>query len=107
MKDYPYYLIAAGLLILVSVGKTLDKFIKKEAVGKLGVVSSLVFSLIGGTLAGMLSSVYIETVQIQWVFIAGGAWMGERVLDAIATSIESKIDLIFKKKNHGNDEEKE
>ena len=90
------FLIALGVLLLVASGKAIDKFVKNEAIGKLGLVSSFIFSIIGGTLAGMLSTVYIETLQIQWVFIAGGAWMGERLLDAIATSVESKIDAIFK-----------
>lgn len=100
-------MIAGGLLVLVAIGKTLKKYAKKEAVGKIGIFSSLIFSLIGGILSGMLSSVYIDTLQIQWVFIAGGAWMGERLLDAVASSIESKIDLIFNKNEKSKNENKE
>ena len=47
----------------------------------------------------MVASVYIETIQIQWICIAGGSWMGERILEAIADALEDKIDLIFKNKD--------
>lgn len=103
MKDWEYYLIAGSFLILTAVGKTLDKMRKKEITERLGVISSLIFSLIGGSIAGMIATVYIETVQIQWIFIAGGSWMGERILETIADALEDKIDLIFKSKNDGNE----
>ena len=105
MKDYWYYIIGSGLILLVSAGKAIDRFYKDRTIGKIGVISSLVFSLIGGVLAGLLSTVYIEVVQLQWVFIAGGAWMGERILQAIGALVESKIDLIFKSNQNDKQDE--
>ena len=99
MKDWEYYTVAASFLVLTAVGKTLDKLRKKEITERLGVISSLIFSVIGGSIAGMVASVYIETIQIQWICIAGGSWMGERILEAIADALEDKIDLIFKNKD--------
>lgn len=99
MKNWEYYSIAGAFLILTAVGKTLDKLRKKEISEKLGVISSLIFSLIGGTIAGMVATVYIETIQLQWISIAAGAWMGERMLEAIADALEDKIELIFKNKS--------
>lgn len=97
-EDIEFYAVAGSFLLVTAIGKTLDKLRKKEITEKLGVISSLVFSLIGGTIAGMIATVYIETVQLQWISIAGGAWMGERVLDVVAEALEDKIELIFKKK---------
>lgn len=94
-KGLKYYLILAFFLMLISAGKVLDKIRRKETAGKIGIVSSFIFSLIGGILAGMIADVYIEKVQIQWVFIAGGAWMGEKFLDTIAHVIEEKINKIL------------
>ena len=99
MKNWEYYSIAGGFLVLTAVGKTLDKLRKKEINEKLGVISSLILSLIGGTIAGMVSTVYIETIQIQWIFIAAGSWMGEKLLDVVADALEDKIELIFKNKS--------
>jgi hypothetical protein len=98
MKDIQYFIIAGSLLLITAIGKALEKYRKKEIKSTIDVMSSLVFSIIGGSIAGMIASVYIETVQLQWIMIAGGAWMGERVLDAVAAALESKIDLIFKRK---------
>ena len=98
MKDLEYFIIAGFFLVLTSVGKTLDKLSKKEITGKLGIFTSLIYSLIGGISAGMIASVYIETTQLQWVCIAGGSWMGEKLLDAIVDALEDKIELIFKNK---------
>lgn len=102
MKDWKYYVIAGSFLILTATGKTLDNIVKKKITGKLAIMSSLLYSIIGGTIAGFIASVYIDTIQIQWVLIAGGSWMGERVLDVVADAMEEKIDLIFKKKNDEN-----
>jgi len=97
MKELEYYIVAGSFLLLTAIGKTLEKLSKKEIVGTLGIMSSLIFSIIGGTIAGMIASVYVETVQLQWIIIAAGAWMGEKVLDVIADALEDKITLIFKK----------
>ena len=97
MKELEYYIVAGSFLLLTAIGKTLDKLSKKEIVGTLSIASSLIFSIIGGTIAGMIASVYIETIQLQWIAIAAGAWMGERVLDVVADALEDKITLIFKK----------
>ena len=95
-ENLEYYLISIVLLLLTAGGKTLDKLRKKEIEGKLGVISSLIFSILGGVIAGMIANVYIETIQIQWVCIAGGSWMGERILEVVGDSIEDKINMIFK-----------
>ena len=97
-KDMQYYIIGGAILILTAVGKALEKLRKKEISSTIDIVSSLVFSLIGGSIAGMIASVYIETLQMQWIMIAGGSWMGERVLDSVADALEDKIDMIFKRK---------
>ena len=98
IKDFQYYIVGGLFLLLTAVGKALEKLRKKEISTTVDIASSLIFSIIGGSIAGMIASVYIETVQIEWIMIAGGAWMGERVLDAVADALEDKIDLIFKKK---------
>lgn len=95
--DWEYYVIAGAFLISTAVTKTLDKMYKKEVITTLGIATSLMFSIIGGVIAGFLASVYIETVQLQWVSIAAGSWMGERLLDSIADALDEKIDLIFNK----------
>jgi predicted alpha/beta-hydrolase family hydrolase len=99
MKDIQYFIIAGSLLLITAIGKALEKYRKKEIQNTIDVASSLIFSIIGGSIAGMIASVYIDTIQIQWILIAGGAWMGERILDAVADALESKIDIIFKRKN--------
>lgn len=98
MKEWKYFAVSGGFLLLVSVGKVLDKWRKKEITKKIGIASSFVFSIIGGLLAGMLANVYIEKEQIQWIVIAGGAWMGEKLLETVADAINEKINLIFKTK---------
>ena len=95
-ENLDFYIVAGLFLLTTAIGKTLDMLRKKEIVGKLGIISSLIFSIIGGTIAGMIATVYIETAQLQWISIAGGAWMGERVLEVVAEALEDKIDLIFK-----------
>ena len=98
-EDLDFYIIAGSFLLITAVGKTLDKLRKKEITEKIGIFSSLILSLIGGSIAGMIASVYVETPQLQWICIAGGSWMGERVLDVVADAFEDKINLIFKNKN--------
>lgn len=96
MKSWEYYSVGALFLLLTAIGKTLDKFRRKEIAGKIAVFSTLIFSVIGGLIAGAISTVYIETVQLQWVCIAGGSWMGEKILEVIAEAFEDKINAIFK-----------
>jgi len=98
-QQMQYYIIAGAFLFLTAIGRTLDKLSKGEISGKLAFTVSFLFSIIGGIIAGMIASVYIETIQLQWIFIAAGAWMGERVLDVVADALEDKITLIFKKQN--------
>ena len=100
MKNWEYYIIGASFLVLTAIGKALDKLRKKEISGKLGIATSFVCSIIGGAIAGMIASVYIETIQIQWICIAAGSWMGERMLDVVAEALENKIELIFKHKKN-------
>lgn len=100
MKDFEYYIIAILLLLVTSTGRTLDRIMKKEIKGKIGIISSFIFSLIGGSIAGMIASVYVEVIQMQWISIAAGSWMGERLLDSVAGALGDKIDMIFKSKNN-------
>lgn len=99
MKDWKYFLIAGTFLILTSTGKTLDNVVKKKVQGKLEIITSLFYCILGGSIAGVIAWVHIETVQIQWVCISVGSFMGERLLERVAEAFEEKIDLIFNKTN--------
>lgn len=95
MKEVEHYIIALIILIITAIGKALDEMKKKNVHTKLGIATSLLLSIIGGIISGMLSQVYIETLQIQWVCVSVGAWLGGKMLDKVADAFDKKLSLIL------------
>ena len=91
MKDKWYYYIATGMLLLGTVASVFQKANKNKLRGKMPWLTSILVSILSGTIGGMLGSVYFDDNRIQWVIVAIFAWLGENGIDAIKDFYINKL----------------
>lgn len=100
--DKFFLVLAGGLLLLTALARTLKNAYDKKVTGRLGILASLLVSVVGGSILWLLISIYTEEPKWQMIAASMGAWSGEKSLDLVSELIEKKFNI---KTNKENEEE--